>query len=277
MKKTYWFLLLFGLWCVGSGYWYMFTMKGLRTDPRFFDPHVSTMAILEILVMVMVACLIGYAIGWGLRDEHIASMREMVDELKMDKQTMVSDQRAKEEHLQLLEQQKLYAQQAGTLKWNKAKQETDLLVKELSELKQELTHMKESAATPAGLQQLENEVGALRYRFKQLEFQNQELEENNRRLKNELQESVVNQNQKSYTEPMHPFVRPVEMHERNDLTLIKGIGPFIEKRLNMIGIYTYHQISEFTPEIIEHVTKAIEFFPNRILRDNWVGQAKKLL
>ena len=63
---------------------------------------------------------------------------------------------------------------------------------------------------------------------------------------------------------------------KNDLTEIKGIGPFIEGKLNDIGIYTFEQISKFDKDFIQLVTEAIQFFPGRIKRDNWVGQAKKL-
>jgi predicted flap endonuclease-1-like 5' DNA nuclease len=65
--------------------------------------------------------------------------------------------------------------------------------------------------------------------------------------------------------------------EKNDLKKINGIGPFIEKKLNDIGIYTYEQISQFDAELISLITDAIQFFPGRIDRDDWVGQAKKLL
>jgi len=63
---------------------------------------------------------------------------------------------------------------------------------------------------------------------------------------------------------------------KDDLTKIKGVGPFIEKKLNGLGIYTFEQIGAFTPETIEKVTEAIEFFPGRIERDNWVKQANDL-
>ena len=75
----------------------------------------------------------------------------------------------------------------------------------------------------------------------------------------------------------HPFVRPVEPDEKDNLTEIKGIGPFIEKRLNMLGIYTFKQLSELTPELIDRVGNAIEFFPGRIERENWIGQARGFL
>lgn len=65
--------------------------------------------------------------------------------------------------------------------------------------------------------------------------------------------------------------------EKDDLKLINGVGPFIEKKLNNLGIYTFEQISQFDDDLSNKVTDAIEFFPGRIQRDDWVGQAKTLL
>ena len=64
--------------------------------------------------------------------------------------------------------------------------------------------------------------------------------------------------------------------EKDDLKVISGIGPFIEKKLNALGIYTFEQVSKFTDEIANEVTDIIQFFPGRIQRDNWIGQAKDL-
>ena len=72
-------------------------------------------------------------------------------------------------------------------------------------------------------------------------------------------------------------IKTATADEKDDLKLINGIGPFIEKKLNDIGIYTYEQISQFDKEIIQQVTDAIQFFSGRIERDDWVGQAKKLM
>jgi predicted flap endonuclease-1-like 5' DNA nuclease len=65
--------------------------------------------------------------------------------------------------------------------------------------------------------------------------------------------------------------------EANDLTLISGIGGWIEKKLNALDIFTFNQIANFNNEDIEVVTDAIEFFPGRIERDEWVNQAKDLM
>lgn len=64
--------------------------------------------------------------------------------------------------------------------------------------------------------------------------------------------------------------------DKDDLKIVKGIGPFIEKKLNALGIYKFKQIANFDDELIEKVNEAIEFFPGRVRRDNWVGQAAEL-
>jgi predicted flap endonuclease-1-like 5' DNA nuclease len=65
--------------------------------------------------------------------------------------------------------------------------------------------------------------------------------------------------------------------EKDDLQTLKGIGPFIEEKLNALGIYTFKQISKMKGELEDQVNMAIEFFPGRVKRDQWVMQAKELL
>ena len=64
--------------------------------------------------------------------------------------------------------------------------------------------------------------------------------------------------------------------EKDNLQGIKGVGPFIEDKLNALGIYTYAQVGSMTAEIEEQVNIAIEFFPGRIKRDKWANQANEL-
>ena len=61
--------------------------------------------------------------------------------------------------------------------------------------------------------------------------------------------------------------------EKDDLKKIEGIGPFIEMKLNDVGIYTFEQVSMLSDESISLITDAIQFFPGRIEKDDWVGQA----
>jgi predicted flap endonuclease-1-like 5' DNA nuclease len=65
-------------------------------------------------------------------------------------------------------------------------------------------------------------------------------------------------------------------HQANNLTLIKGIGLWIEERLNMLDIYTFEQISKLTPADVETITEILEISPDRIDRDDWVNQARGL-
>lgn len=275
MKRVYWFLLLFVVWCVGCAIWYMFSVKGLSADPNYFAPHPRLIAILEILLMVLIACLIGYGIGWLQREDTVNSLKDTAQRLEMDNETLVSLKQELEHKVDLAAQRLRETQENFNHNLFQSNETAELLQKELGELNGELVRLKEMHTNHPASSQLENELGALRFRAKQLEFQKQELEETNEKLRRDL-ESKVLLSKSSAVEPLHPFVRPLEVGEKDDLTQIKGIGPFIEKRLNMLGIYTFRQISEFTPETIEHISKAIEFFPKRIVRDNWVGQAKEL-
>ena len=64
--------------------------------------------------------------------------------------------------------------------------------------------------------------------------------------------------------------------EKDVRQTIKGIGPFIEDKLYPLGIFTFEQVGNMTPDIETQVNKAIEFFPGRVKRDEWAKQAKKL-
>ena len=63
-------------------------------------------------------------------------------------------------------------------------------------------------------------------------------------------------------------------NEKDDLLIIKGIGPFIEGKLHALGIYTFRQIANFNADDITKVNEAIEVFAGRIERERWVDQAR---
>jgi predicted flap endonuclease-1-like 5' DNA nuclease len=65
-------------------------------------------------------------------------------------------------------------------------------------------------------------------------------------------------------------------YEANNLTLIDGLGLWVEERLNMLGIYTFSQVSKLTREDIDTITEVLEIIPGCIEKDNWVGQAREL-
>lgn len=65
--------------------------------------------------------------------------------------------------------------------------------------------------------------------------------------------------------------------DKDDLKIIKGVGPKLEGILNKLGIYTYQQVSKMTKPEYALVDALIDAFKGRGQRDNWAGQAKKLV
>ena len=64
--------------------------------------------------------------------------------------------------------------------------------------------------------------------------------------------------------------------DTDDLKMIKGVGPAIEKTLNDLGIYRFNQIAEMSEYDIDRVAQRLKGFRSRIYREDWVGQARSL-
>ena len=62
----------------------------------------------------------------------------------------------------------------------------------------------------------------------------------------------------------------------DDLKLIVGIGPVLERMLQMMGVATYRQIARWTERDIDEFDARLHEFPGRIRRDAWVTQARAL-
>lgn len=63
---------------------------------------------------------------------------------------------------------------------------------------------------------------------------------------------------------------------KDDLSRISGVGPVLVGKLESLGITTFQQIVDFTPEDITRIDGELNF-KGRIERDNWVEQAKEFL
>lgn len=62
----------------------------------------------------------------------------------------------------------------------------------------------------------------------------------------------------------------------DDLKLIVGVGPVIERMLYQLGIATYRQIARWSEHDIDLFDAKLPEFPGRIRRDAWVTQARAL-
>jgi large subunit ribosomal protein L21 len=63
----------------------------------------------------------------------------------------------------------------------------------------------------------------------------------------------------------------------DDLKLISGVGPGLEKKLHDAGITSYSQIAALTPAEIAELEANVVKFTGRITRDDWIGQAQQLM
>jgi predicted flap endonuclease-1-like 5' DNA nuclease len=63
---------------------------------------------------------------------------------------------------------------------------------------------------------------------------------------------------------------------KDDLSKIHGIGPVFARTLNKMGLYSFGQIARWTSEDIDKVAKKLYTAPDRIKRDKWIDEAKKL-
>ncbi|MCC5969833.1 MAG: NADH-quinone oxidoreductase subunit E [Pararhodobacter sp.] len=62
---------------------------------------------------------------------------------------------------------------------------------------------------------------------------------------------------------------------QDDLKKLKGVGPKLEEKLNGLGIWHYHQIAAWSEDEVTWVDAHLNF-KGRVMRDDWIGQAKTL-
>lgn len=76
------------------------------------------------------------------------------------------------------------------------------------------------------------------------------------------------------TAPVTPLFAAPE-GEPDDLKLISGVGPSLEAKLHALGVTKFAQVAAFSDEDIAKLDASLKF-RGRIVRDNWLGQAKAL-
>lgn len=76
--------------------------------------------------------------------------------------------------------------------------------------------------------------------------------------------------------PKAAAAAPASDHDQNDISLISGIGPTIEKRLRAAGVNNWSQIAAWTEADIAKFDEELAL-RGRAVREEWVEQAKELL
>jgi predicted flap endonuclease-1-like 5' DNA nuclease len=276
MKKGYWIILVFALWCVVCALWYMFSVKKLpNTAEIAIVPAPTIQAIIEILIMISVAFFMGFGLAWLMRshplEEATTQLRNTTFEIR-ELETTVTIQK---ESIGVWERQVAIADELAS----NATKATEQLNQKIAELTAaEESARRKSRELESKLNQLEGEHNSAKFRIRLLENEIDEKAKTVGILTEELHEVETKPVVEHRDWSDHPFVRPVEgeSDNRDDLTQIKGIGPAFQKKLNSLDIFTFRQISELDGEGVERLAEIIEVFPERIHRDNWIGQATRL-
>ena len=284
MKITYSLIAGFFVWCLISSQWYLFGVKGIITDPAHFDSYNTTMAIIEILVMLLIAVLIGFGVAWFLQQSALDQQISISKSLQKDNYGLIKTHAESKELVQRNEIKLSSAQQTFREDLQNLTQEIEKITagREV-EKNEKILLVEELQMIRPKVQLADVELGRIAFQNKQLENQLTELKSANEKLNQRLKDYET-QKSTMRKEPLYSDfivgqrlgVNEFSEKDKDDLKHISGIGPVIEKKLNALGIFTFRQISEFTPDDINHVTFSIKFFPDRIGRDNWIGQAAAL-
>lgn len=259
MRSVYLLVGLFAVWCLLAAFWYLFWIKGLDPKPEHINPHESTIAIAEILVIVVVSLFIGFGIAWFLRQQFIDAAQSTESALAIElaelKQSLIraQEQANKAEQTLIRARETFRGDFLNLSRENERLKTTDETLKGERELLQQ------------EISQLQSNINDLQNSYTKVTHEKQKLETELNELK------LVKRPLKENAQPSSSVSK-----ETDNLKLIKGIGPGIESKLNKAGISSFRQISELTEESIDRIASIIEFFPGRISRDRWIEQASKL-
>ncbi len=261
MRAVYVLVIIFLILIIFFTQWYLCDVRGL----------CESTAIFEVLIMLLLAFLIGFAGSWLVSENIFFSIRKQVGGLLKEKATL-------SEKVQLLEKENNAARRQ-LAEWQK---EASLLAKGLKEAEPLLIEAQ------SRVQNLQDELDQSQRRYLNLKKETDSMRDQSIELNNELElqkrkmenlfsaseeKPIVQVKKEEKNDPHNSRFTPSSRQVKNDLTLISGIGPVIQRKLNDLGIYSFEQVAELSPEMIDKITKNIKFFPDRIARDNWIGQA----
>lgn len=127
---------------------------------------------------------------------------------------------------------------------------------------------------------LEQEVKRLKIKANEfISLEKQKIKEEQEKYKQETQnlKKQTEEFLRLEKEKLLESIGYVSEQDKEDLRQIKGIGNYIEDKLNRIGIYTIRQISNLKNDDIMRAESLIKYFPGRIKRDKWIPQARDIV
>lgn len=95
------------------------------------------------------------------------------------------------------------------------------------------------------------------------------------RLKNRIREAELEVKTNGESRPP-AWVMVQPYGPRDDLQRLEGVDPSLERTLNRLGIYHFHQIARFEASDVEWLVEHIEGVPEQMIRDSWIADATRL-
>lgn len=263
MKKAYLFLILFGVWCLASALWYMFSVKGLSASSGQINPLESGLAIAEILFMISGSALLGFGVAWYMREDYLIQKQHDVHALLDERKNILKELHAQKERTKKNELTLTRARQTFHDDYVQISRERDRFRDDLNASQTKLDTLKDEFTI------LQIQLGNEKQKVSELNTTIEELQQQ------ATQKEKENSGVRYFINP-YQIAASIEKTDIDDLKKIKGIGPVIEKKLNMLGIVSFKQISEFNSDALKQIAHTLKFFPDRIHRDHWIEQAREL-
>lgn len=282
-----------------------------QLDLNNFFVQLSRTESLFLIALGLASLLIGLLLGVALRNGKVRRLQN-----NLSNQEAALNQRQEQLNEQsAINIQKEVSLKKLTYELNQARLAADRYEAESNQLQQQLLQLRKASVEEPGTNQtaaLQQQIADLKARNEQLQAElnrmllkqpaspgSQQLADFEARLSRleaantALQSSIGEPHQPAQALPDAPEPDAQQLLQsqkdlfksdrallsnpiRDDLHLIEGIGPFIEQKLNDIGIYTFNHIASWTADDIERVTQQLQYFPGRIVKDQWVEQAQQL-
>lgn len=240
--------------------------------------------IVQIFICLIIAAVIGFIIGWlwktySCKKQHKTSATQNRTAMQSSIQELTDENRSLQENLKQARntiQQKdaeiknLQKQLQACNEENKkstAQLQTKIQDNEmkLQQAQQNITLLQQEKES------VENQLQQSHKKIEALKQEKEEAEQNIAELASIIEELKT----KLKKESQLTLLQEPRNGQKDNLQLIKGIGPVLEKILNEIGIYHFDQIASLKEEDIAFINEKLAF-SGRIERDDWVTQAKAL-
>lgn len=249
----------------------VFYVHDIKGTAFFGEAAVTRVFIIvELLLFLLLAILLGLALGWWLQEPRYQNRQHVINDLALEHNHL------QEERIQLLHANAQLRAQLVQVH-DHYREEKTRLQKSLEDFqRQHAAQLEEMSALQRSQVSVDShELDLLRFKNRQLTQQLAETEEQIRQLKQRIEEFSKKQPDLESRDHVQNLHRQLA-HLKDDLSRIRGIGPVLEKQLNDLGIYTFQQIADFNEQQIDRIDAHIRF-PGRVLRERWIEQARQFI